>query len=50
MTLSLEALEISADPGLVMVAYAAEPGSASATALARLRERRAPVGGDPAAP
>jgi PAS domain-containing protein len=50
MTLSLEALEISADPGLVMVAYAAEPGSASARALARLRGRHAPAGGDSAAP
>lgn len=36
LTLALEALEISADPGLTMVAYAAEPGSSSEEALVRL--------------
>ena len=35
MTLAFEALELPADPGLVIVTYSAEPGSASE---ARLRE------------
>ena len=36
LTLALEALEVSADLGLTMVAYAAEPGSSSERALAEL--------------
>lgn len=36
LTLAFEALELSADPGLVIVTYSAEPGSASEVALREL--------------
>ncbi len=36
LTLAVEAMELAADPGLTMVVYAAEPGSASAAGLAHL--------------
>jgi hypothetical protein len=43
LTLSYEALALLADPGQVIVVYAAEPGSASEERLARLRSWAAPT-------
>jgi MmyB-like transcription regulator ligand binding domain len=41
LTLAFEALELPADPGLVIVTYSAEPGSASEARLRELDARSA---------
>jgi hypothetical protein len=38
LTLAYESLDLPADPGLTIVTYSAEPGSASEAALRELRK------------